>query len=543
MQQFHVWINRIQSAANRIAGAINALPSGRVLTTLIVIFAIWRAFTLNFIEKSGDAVWKWGFLRYYAATQQWYPLHPDHHQGRWGITMPVLGLIELLGDAYWVYYVYPLLMALGTGILLFLITRRLFSQTAASAAFLLCMLFPLTVRESTQFLPMLPAAFYVLLATWLLLNHLKNGALVPVFFSGILVGISYGCKFTSLFWGAAFLLFLSLHPSGKKCFFRIWKFHFGSAVVLFSLGLLLVLGTETVLLNHFFGTTFGRPEVILGSHLSNRPSPQYLNLPEYLLSFLRPLYIKGKYFDFLPRIMLLGLSLPFAIWLYRKGSKEQRLIAFSFLVVYLLHCYVVYKVFPFLHPERPHGRYFLLLAVFAMIIVTGCWKKAGEELKRRFSVHTVILAQILFIGVLLLMMLIKAGNQIKHGEHLFALLSTERKVAAARAETLPVLSRINDVEEFLAGKITETDYKYGDLWTKFLGPVELVPVYGERFFPYKDESGRLWLLLFPLPPSTASTPDGKVKCLLFDEMNSEIADKRLFPLPEEFQQQKKERIK
>lgn len=540
---FQAWFNQIQTLSDRLTRTINAMPTGRLLSALIAFFLFWRAVTLNFVEKSGDAVWKWGFLRYYAITQQWYPLHPDHHQGRWGITMPVLGLIELFGDGYWVYYIYPLLTALGTGILLFLIVRKLFSQAAATCAFLLCMLFPLVVRESTQFLPMLPATFYVLFAVWLLLLHMKKGALVPVFFSGILVGISYGCKFTSLFWGAAFLLFLSLHPSEKKCFFRIGKIHFGPAIVLFGLGLIIVLGIETVLLNHFFGTTFGRPEMILGSHLSNRPSPQYLSLPEYLLSFLRPLYIKGKYFDFLPQIMLFGLSLPLSVWLYRRGDKEQRLVAFSFIAVYLLHCYVVYKVFPFLHPERPHGRYFLMLAVFAMMIVTGCWKGAGEELKRRFSAKTVILVQILFIGVLLLLMLLRAGNQISHGEHLFALLSTERKVAAARIEMLPVLSRINDAKEFLAGKITDTDYKYGDLWTKFLGPIELVPSYGERFFPYRDESGHLWLLLFPQPPSMPSTPNGKIKCLLFNEIDSEIVEKQLIPLPQKLQQQKRQEEK
>lgn len=530
------WTDKLQAAADRAACAINAMPLSRLLTPLIAFFIVWRAVTLNFMEKSGDAVWKWGFLRYYASLQQWYPLYPDHHQGRWGINMPVLGLIELLGDSPWVYYIYPLLMALGTGILLFLIVRRLCSQTAAAAAFLLCMLFPLTVRESTQFLPMLPAAFYVLLAAWLLLRHMKNGALAPVFFSGLLVGISYGCKFTSLYWGAAFLLFLSLWPSGKKCFFRVWKFHFDPAVFLFMLGLLLVLGSETVLLNHFFGTTFGRPEVILGSHLSDRPNPQYLGLLQYLLSFLRPLDIRGKYFETIPLVMLFALSLPLAVFQYRKGSRERRFIAFSFLTVYLLHCYMVYKVFPFLHPERPHGRYFLLLAVFGMIILTGSWRDAGEALKRRFPACAVTLCQALFAGVLLLLMLIRAGNQISHGEHLFALLSTERKFAAARAEALPVLSRIRDKEEFLDGRISSRDFKYGDMWTTFRGPAGLIPGYGERFLPFRDESGRFWILLFPQAPPPSGGP---VRCLLLDEQKSEIAEKVFTPLPPELRRQEK----
>ncbi|MDR0932236.1 MAG: glycosyltransferase family 39 protein [Victivallales bacterium] len=524
--------NYIEFAFERIAKTLNAASPYRLLLVLCTFFTVWRAVTLNFMEKSGDAVWKWGFLRYYAMTDQWYPLYPDHHQGRWGINMPTLGFIELLGDSPFVYYIYPLLMALGTGIMLFLIVRRLCSQVAATMAFLLCMLFPLTVRESTQFLPMLPAAFYVLCATYLVMRHIASGRILPVFFAGILIGIAYGCKFTSLYWGAAFLLFFSLFPSGKKTRFKIWKFHFGAEIFIMALGIFLVIVVETLLLNRLFGTSLGRIEVIMGSHLKSRPNPQYLNFFQYLFSFLRPLDFRGKYFETVPLIMLFVASLPLAIFQFRKGNKEQRFITLSFLTVYLLHCYMVYKIFPFLHPERPHGRYFLILAVFAIIILSVSWRAGCDELKRRFSKSLVVIAEALFAGMLLLLMLIRAINQFGHGEHLFALLDSERKFAVAKSENLPVLSKIRDREKFLNNQISSRDFKYGDMWVTFRGPVELIPQYEKRFFPFKDEQGRLWILLFP---QSSIILDKPIRCLLLDEFESEITEKRFSALPKELQ--------
>ena len=234
---------------------------------------------------------------------------------------------------------------------------------------LIC-LFPQTVRESTQFLPMLPAAFYMLGAALLFLRHLKTGTGWPLFWSGLLVGISYGCKFTSLYWAVAFGLYLLLYPAEKREFFRIWKIHVGPAPFWFSAGVLLVLAVETVLLNRFFGVSAGRVEVILGSHLSHMVTPNYLNFFEYHLSFFRQLRLSGKYFETLPVFLLFCTIIPMAASQLWKGCDAgRRFLAFSFLTVYLLHCYVVYKVFPFLHPEKVILRYFLLLAVFGILIL------------------------------------------------------------------------------------------------------------------------------------------------------------------------------
>lgn len=277
---------RLAGAGRRLAEKINALSHRRLLSYLLLFFAFWRLLTLDIVEKSGDAIWKWSFLRYYASTGIWHPEFPDHHQGRWAINLPVYALMKLFGPNWYVYYIYPLFTALGCALLSYWIATKLRSKAAGAAAFVLICLFPQTVRESTQFLPMLPAAFYMLGAALLFLRHLKTGTGWPLFWSGLLVGISYGCKFTSLYWAVAFGLYLLLYPAEKREFFRIWKIHVGPAPFWFSAGVLLVLAVETVLLNRFFGVSAGRVEVILGSHLSHMVTPNYLNFFEYLLSFL-----------------------------------------------------------------------------------------------------------------------------------------------------------------------------------------------------------------------------------------------------------------
>lgn len=114
---FLSWLDWLATAGNRLARRLNAFTHRQLLTGLILFFACWRFLTLDLIEKSGDAVWKWSFLRYYAVSGIWYPDTPDHHQGRWGLNLPVYALMKLFGTSWWVYYIYPLLTALGCAIL------------------------------------------------------------------------------------------------------------------------------------------------------------------------------------------------------------------------------------------------------------------------------------------------------------------------------------------------------------------------------------------------------------------------------------------
>jgi len=514
-----LWIDRVETLFDRAASRINAASTAKLLTCLIGIFFVWRFVMLDFFEKSGDAVWKWSFLRYYANTGVWFPAMPDHHQARWAINLPVLLLMKIFGDSPWVYYIFPLLTALGTGIFLFLIAARLRGKAAGCVVFLIALAFPLTARESTQFLPMLPAAFFALAATWLLLRHIDSGALLPVFCGGILLGVSYGCKLTSLYWAAGFLLALSLWPTERKTYFRIWKFRFGPAVFLFGFGLLTVLILETLLFFRYFGVTGGLPEIILGSHLSHRVRPDYLNAFEYLFSFLRPLDLSGKYFDLVPHILLLVAGTGIAVLWAGSGRKPQRFLATAFLTAYLLHSYVVYKVFPFLHPEKNHARYFLLLAAFALLFCTAGWHDGITWLEKRIPRRWTLAVSGAAVGVFLLLMMIRAGNQWSGGNHVITVWRTHAALKLAGREGVAVLMKVKKPEQALAGNMATADIKYGSMWLTFWGPVELLPRINEHKRLFFDADGKLWQLLLNDGGFRTGNP---MRVLLLDEEQSEF---------------------
>ena len=352
---------RLADHTARFIAAVNHTSDRKLLCLLFLCFAVWRFLTLDLIEASGDAIWKWRFLRYFTELGEWFPTGVEHHQGRWGLNIPVLGIMKLFGTDPWAACIYPLVIAFLCGLLIYLITRRIASRFAACSAYLIFLLLPQTARESSQFLPMLPATCFILLAIWLILRYLEQPEKTfLLFLSGLAVGVSYGCKFTSLYWALAFALFLSLYTD-QNSRRHLWKFRLNRPFLLFSCGVFLVLILETLCLNLWFGISFGRVQMIMSGHLHNRPSPQYMGLAEYLFSFLRPLDLKGKFVETFPyACILLGGIFVVLLWL-KKQKPAVRLLTFSFITVYLLHSYMVYKVFPFLHPERPHGRYFLVL--------------------------------------------------------------------------------------------------------------------------------------------------------------------------------------
>jgi len=433
-------LNAIRQTLTSWAAGLNALPVLKLLSCLTIIFILWRFITLDFVETSGDAVWKWAFLRHYCESGVWFPATPDHHQGRWMINMPVLGLMKLFGPQnLCVYYLYPLLTAYGAAVAAFLITRELASQAAATATFVGCLLFTLIVRESTQFLPMLPAACYMAWAIYCLLRFLKGKHLGWVAAAAFLVFLSYACKITSLYWAPAIVLFLSVYHPDAKSYFRIWIFQLTPSILLFSAVLLGLIAVETVILNEIFNVKTGQIGIIMGSHLKDRVNPQYMGLGEYLLSFFRPLYLTGKYYDFLPQAMIFVSGLTVAmLWLRERKPLAAKLVAFCFLTVYLEHCYLVYKVFPFLHPEKPHGRYFLVISLFAIILTAAGASDIKKFLQKWTGPRPALLLMSAFVTVFLVVSLVRAVNGVLK-DNILIPIRLQQAVYQANREHLPIL--------------------------------------------------------------------------------------------------------
>lgn len=490
----HKTLGAIRQTLIGLRDKLNALPSLKLLSYLTIVFILWRFVTLDFVETSGDAVWKWAFLRHYCESGVWFPAAPDHHQGRWMINMPVLGLMKLFGPQnLYVYYLYPLLTAYGAAVAAFLITRELASQAAATATFFGCLLFTLIVRESTQFLPMLPAACYMAWAIYCLLRFLKGKHLGWVAGAAFGVFLSYGCKITSLYWAPAIVLFLSVYHPDAKSYFRIWIFHLTPSILLFSAVLLGLIAVETVILNEIFNVKTGQFGIIMGSHLKDRPNPQYIGLGKYLLSFLRPMYMTGKYYDFLPQAMIFASGLLAAVlWLKDKKPFVCKMVAFCFLTVYLEHCYLVYKFFPFLHPERPHGRYFLVISLFALILTAAGASDIKKFLQKWTGPRPALLLMSAFVTVFLVVSLIRAINGALK-DNIFTPIMLQQSVNAANREHLPVLVQLEDGYDGV--KAAKQDIKLSNAMLVFYGPSADIPARFNQPLILKATDGQYYALI------------------------------------------------
>lgn len=479
----HIY-RRLSGNTTRFIDTVNHTSDRKLLCLLFLCFAVWRFLTIDLIEASGDAIWKWRFLRYFTELGEWFPTGIEHHQGRWGMNIPVLGIMKLFGTDPWVACIYPLVIAFICGLLIYLITRRIASRFAACSAYLIFLLLPHTVRESTQFLPMLPATCFILLAIWLILRYLEQPEKTfLLFLSGLSVGFSYGCKFTSLYWALAFALFLSLHMD-PTCRWRLWKFHLNRQFILFSSGVFLILILETICLNAWFGISYGRVQMIMSGHLHNRPSPQYMGLAEYLFSFLRPLDLKGKFVEIFPyACILLGGIFVVCLWL-KKQKTAFKLLTFSFITVYLLHSYIVYKVFPFLHPERSHGRYFLVLLTLCIIFVSAGWNDAVSFLKRYLKAPWLQLLFAAYLISLFIVMFIFAGNKWHNGENLPALIHAQQNVSRFRSNPqLPVIYQLSEPKRIRTkGALLNSDKKSISRWSTLFNPPQAL-----SSFPFPDQ--------------------------------------------------------
>ena len=434
---------------------------------IVLFYVVSRLVALAPISKSGDAVFKWRILRLWAETGTYPAISPEHHQSRWMLNLPVRLLMEIFGTGNLVYYIYPLLCGFVCALCIYFIAARLKDKAAGMTAMGLFMLFPLTTEESIQFLPMIPASAFILSAILCMFRYQNTKRIYWTLLAGILLGLAYGCKFTSVYWFVPFSLYLIFADPESGQLSK--KMHFPLALWVMLLGGTAVAVEEFIYLNSFFGTKYGRISMLMSGHFKDRPTPQYLNIFEYLLSFLRPFYCQGKYFKFIPRVMILAAAVLSAILLWRNSSRKNphlTLILGCFFSVYLLHCYVVYKFFPFLHPERPHARYLLALIITGIVLYAAAGEQRHDFFQKYFKKYALPF-QFLFKTILLVVMFIAILNPLPKGEN--AVQLAKQTVIFSNTADMPVLFMQDE-------KLTAADTKYAQMYISAYAPInELHP--------------------------------------------------------------------
>lgn len=488
-------IQTYRTTVEKISSRVNSMSRPALLLSLLGASVLLVLLTSQFVEKSGDAVYKWGILRYYADFGIWYPAHADHHQGRWALNIPVLIVMKLFGTAAWAYYIFPFATGIIGALFTYAVTARLSSRIAGLAAFLIFFIFPLTAREDTQFLPMLPACMFILIALYCVLRWLDSEKPLNIVLAGLMTILAYGCKITALYWALAMVLAIGRYSPETRVRFKIFRLKIGPGVIVFSLTIIAGLLIETLLINYFWGFSYGRLQLITGSHINKMPDSEYCSFFVWLLSFLRPLSLHGKYFESVPCFLTFILGMVSAVLCLLKGSINKKFLSFILIVAYFLHCYIVFKIFPFLHPEKAHSRYFIIVAVNCIILYCSSQNEWNKLIWSK--IPNIYFAQVLKTALCLIWLitsLIYVCNSWLTNGTIITAVSGEKMFSQAEKEQLPLLL---ELEKKLSGnKLSSFDRKSALRWLTLFGPDRLIPELKNKFFPLlSDSADRKYLAL------------------------------------------------
>lgn len=499
-------LNRIKNTAATLAAGINALSDRTVFWWITISYFSWRLLTLPMFETSGDAAWKWRFLRYFYATGIWFPHTPEHHQGRWAQNIPVYWLMELFDSSDpWIGAVVPVLSGFVVLLLVWKIARLFTTQAAALAAVFITAGNPVFINESAQLLPSMGSTMYILLTLYLFLLYIKSPAkwFLPLA-AGLTMGLAWGCKVTSVYWALGIGIFLLINQTGGKNIAAFKKIRIGWDVVLFTAGFLLIFIPETLIINHCFDLTLGRIGM-LGGHHGNNPRLVQFNLIEYIFAPLVIfLNLSGKFIrsGVMASLFLLAVTPAVIKIRSKKISPEEKFLLFVMFAALICHCYMVVKVFPFKHPERPLVRYFLALyCVWSVIIVSfrhSLLEIGGKRIQSFISIA--YKSVFFFLCALLAVNLINDPIIKKH--HLFTKIRVYRCMAIHKKQNTPVLVRFEHGRKFRS-----RTFKNITAWESFFGDLKKLPEYQKPNLeileneymartPYEDSKGDLYFHLW-----------------------------------------------
>ncbi|WP_319549686.1 hypothetical protein [Desulfogranum marinum] len=352
------------------------------IVIILALFSLSMLVRLCFssnIEAGGDAIFKWAMVRDYVENGS---LPPDwairsHHALRWAINIPVLIIQKIYGTEPQNYYIWPFFSSTMGVLFFYLIVKNIHSKlwgTLAAIAFLFSS--PM-LRQGSQFLPMGPAATYLLGSIYFLQIWINKKRLSLLILSVIFLFFSYGSKVTSIYYFPAFailILIFSNKSDDNKITIRYFK-----PLIYFSLLLAIFFGTEAILTQKLTNEPGGRLACIaMGNH--GDPKRRQKRHAEKILAkdlkvatttlgeYAGNIFVYYKLHSNEKETILLYIALLQAIAVLAIKKKELYTISIPFLFGFFGHAYSIIGVYPFLRPEKMNFRYHTVIYTLAIII-------------------------------------------------------------------------------------------------------------------------------------------------------------------------------
>jgi hypothetical protein len=350
--------SRPLTASSRLKKLLPPTVISMLLTVLFIAacFLVRSAYTQVF-EHGGDAIKKWQVSEKIAGTGDLTLLvrkpgnqNQIHHSARWGVNLPAALFIKIFGSGIQNYFMIPLLLFS----MLFVLMANMVKDTLRRPLFFAFLLFlfiePMFFRASNQLQPFVFGVFYLNLAVWAIIIHIRKGHAYALLLSAFFAFCAYGCKETYIYFYPGILLFL------------LFKIGFRPAC-LYAAVLFILFCLETIVFDYLadFEMVLGRIELLYFNHMIRTE-----RLDKYTLGvvFSRAWKIAPLYNQVIAGIT----AMYFAVVVVQK--KYQKLgdvtaIFLSISISYMLMITFVLKSYdPVIYLQPPKVRYLTPLMPF-----------------------------------------------------------------------------------------------------------------------------------------------------------------------------------
>jgi hypothetical protein len=315
--------------------------------------------------------------------------------GRTGGWLPMALFMKAFGGAEWVLCLYSLLCSLGGIVLAYLLGSKLFSPRHGLLAALLLALLPLDIIYASRAFADEAVGFWCACVLTIYLIAERQCAVRPYFFAGLVAGVAYLTKETSVFLGVPLVL-LMWHRRKLE-----WR-----KVGLLAAGFLVAFGFELVFWSATTGDPLYRWHATLGSRDQIVIGKTYSSWIDWIPGPLPTEVFRTKNSVFEAILMFATneefgffyyLVWPIAIWcLWRRKREADPLARF------LIPMALVLLFFPFHFPRytlNRDPRYYTTLSVPAVVLLAW-WTLRLKPWSRRAIVGGLILTWIpcLYVG-------------------------------------------------------------------------------------------------------------------------------------------------
>ena len=333
------------------------LDGWKLVLLLTLGTVLFRLFTLEIIEDSGDGMFYWQAIQKLYHGIAYGTL--NHWTTRFGLIIPGLGVVSVLGSHPLVYYILPFVLSVVQVILVYELGRQLHGKHAGLLAAAFLLLYPEMVRASSQLLPGIFSGTYLLLVVFCLLYFYRSGGkkILWLLAGVVLMFLAYETKITNLFFLPGVLLATWLVR--KKLRDPVL---FGA--LLFGLFIL-----ECLVYYHFTGDLMARAHAITGHHLDHG---QLKPVSFFYLFYrwIRP----GPHFIL---VLLLTFGASYTILKTRKTSQVHMILLPVLSFVFFL-TFTVKSISPLIPATTFQIRYWnvalpLMLVLSSIFLVQSAW--------------------------------------------------------------------------------------------------------------------------------------------------------------------------